>query len=198
MSDHKTTPAVDISRAAIMREVARQSAHTAALLLAQAAEIERLRRASEWDAHHPAYIAGAAHARRLMAGERTPDGGRYNFTTIREAMEGGGGMTPCTPFKDFLRAQHGDKWVVALRLTAKLRDKGYTAALSPAKYAALELAWARECARSDRDIMKAATVMVGDNSRREAAEIIAQEARRLLPVCQGNIIASVAHAMGVK
>ncbi len=23
-----------------------------------------------------------------LAGERTPDGGRYNFTTIREAMEG--------------------------------------------------------------------------------------------------------------
>ena len=31
---------------------------------------------------------GARHMAANLAGERTPDGGRYNLTTIREAMRG--------------------------------------------------------------------------------------------------------------
>lgn len=31
---------------------------------------------------------GARHMAANLSGERTPDGGRYNFTTVREAMRG--------------------------------------------------------------------------------------------------------------
>lgn len=49
---------------------------THALMRQAADEIEvlrrELRRAGEWDEHHPAYIAGARDARRLMAWQTAP------------------------------------------------------------------------------------------------------------------------------
>ena len=44
-------------------------------------------------------------------------------------------------FGDFLAARYGRQWVVAARLTERLRARGYTVALSPKRYAALQREW---------------------------------------------------------
>lgn len=45
---------------------------------------------------------------------------------------------------DFLAAELGTRqWVLAPRLTAGLRQRGYDLALSPKRYAALEIEWQR-------------------------------------------------------
>jgi hypothetical protein len=47
-------------------------------------------------------------------------------------------------FGDFVAAELGTRqWVIAPRLTTRLRDRGYDLALSPARYIALETEWQR-------------------------------------------------------
>lgn len=44
-------------------------------------------------------------------------------------------------FSEFLRSRYGSTWVIAPRLTARLRDKGYTVAIGQARYGALRDEW---------------------------------------------------------
>lgn len=57
-------------------------------------------------------------------------------------------MTPhstTSPWLRWLTAQLGtSRWVVATRLTPRLKAKGYTVALTPKRWAALEAAYAAE------------------------------------------------------
>lgn len=46
-------------------------------------------------------------------------------------------------FGDYLIERYGAGWVVAPRMSARLRDRGYTAAITPARYQAEKDAWER-------------------------------------------------------
>jgi hypothetical protein len=75
---------------------------------------------------------------------------------------------------DFLCAKFGPDWVLAPRLTAKLRRKGYLVAVPRKAYAAAELEWARGVAALDPGVIEAARVMRSFELR-EAAHVLASQ-----------------------
>ena len=75
---------------------------------------------------------------------------------------------------DFLCAKFGPGWVLAPRLTAKLRHRGYLVAVPRKAYAAARLEWARGVAALDPGVIEAARVM-RSHVLREAAHVLASE-----------------------
>jgi hypothetical protein len=75
---------------------------------------------------------------------------------------------------DFMDAKFGPDWVLAQRLTTKLRRMGYMVAVPRKAYAAAELEWARGIAALDPGVVEAARVM-RSYVLREAAHVLASQ-----------------------
>jgi hypothetical protein len=75
---------------------------------------------------------------------------------------------------DFMDAKFGPDWVLAPRLTTKLRRMGYVVAVPRKAYAAAQLEWARGVAALDPGVIEAARVL-RSFVLREAAHVLASQ-----------------------
>ena len=76
-------------------------------------------------------------------------------------------------FTEHMRERFGAAWVLAPRLTANLRAKGYKVAVSKDAYRRAQIEWARGREAADPDITAAVRVL-RDPQARKAAEILAR------------------------
>ena len=80
-------------------------------------------------------------------------------------------------FSEFIRERYGSAWVLAPRLTARLKDRGFRCAIPQELYKALELQWAQQRAHNNPDILTAARVRMNWQDD-EAARILSDNIRR--------------------
>jgi hypothetical protein len=85
-------------------------------------------------------------------------------------------------FSDYIAERVGTrKWVVAARLTPRLKAKGYEAALSPTRYSQIEHEY--RCPHGyDAEAVNAAI----ESSRRHGNKIASREARLIHSLLQGR------------
>ncbi len=82
-------------------------------------------------------------------------------------------------FGDFLRKKYGPDWVLAARLTPKLKRAGYLVAVTRKQMTLDEIEWAKACAKACPEIAVCADALrrvQGSGNALKAAQILAGKA----------------------